>query len=733
MWSKMAGTWTDATKAIFGPPAKEPAHEMLIHQNTAEFTLTVGDFDNWVQEAYKKNEIVNRCLNMLINTVCEAPLEVIDADGEVIPNHPTQLLLQHINPHETQKQFLKRLLLYMYLGDIGFVEKVFTRGGKVTELGLLRPDKVKVTADDKIGVNNFIYEPGGEGKKFILDPRAVLMMQFIDPLNRLKGFSPLKALAMRIDTDNAHTQYTMAVLQNGGVPGSILKVSDFLDPAQATAMAKGFDQKTKDTKQGSTVVLHGGVEYESFGNSFRDLEAKELSKVDEAKILSGLGIPLPVFGGVSGTDTSTYDNMRTAFKIFWRQTVIPMQGMIEDYFNGDVDLLPPSDRLKGISIKFNLKNVEALKEDQDLLSERARLDFQSGLITINEARRAGGYDALPDGDELRSFGFDLPAESDEVKEEITKSEEPDVHTNDCACEHKEEYVAAEEEEDEEELEDEGPSKEDIALMQRNLNDFKIATKRMKLADKGAFSVFSLARKHLTKHIADIQAVIGTKATDKNELMTKQTDQKTLEQALLQLEGEWAVELASDSLDTIGKLVSDSAEEAAVSLGSSFSIEDEAVQQAIRTQQFKFGNGVARTSSKEIRKVILSSFEEGKSLKELRKDIQKLGDQFNKVRATTIARTETVRAANQGARTGYKSAGVTKLRYTAVLDGNTSEICDHLNGKIVGIDETFLSGEEGFTLSNGRPMDLSYDDGVPNPPAHPNCRSTIIPEFDNGGF
>jgi SPP1 gp7 family putative phage head morphogenesis protein len=124
----------------------------------------------------------------------------------------------------------------------------------------------------------------------------------------------------------------------------------------------------------------------------------------------------------------------------------------------------------------------------------------------------------------------------------------------------------------------------------------------------------------------------------------------------------------------------------------------------------------------------SAFEEGKSLKELRKDIQQLGDQFNQVRAEAIARTETVRAANQGARLGYRQAGVEKLRYSAVLDSATSEICQHLNGKVVSINEGFWE-EDSFTLESGKRLDLSYDNGVPEPPAHPNCRSTIIPVFE----
>lgn len=724
--------FTDGIKAIFGPPAKDPAHALVVNQNLAQFVLTSGDFEEWTTEAYKKNEVVNRCLNLIINTLCEGSLGVYDSEGALLDTHPTHQILQHINPRETQKQFLRRLMLYMYLGDVGFIEKVFNRRGQLTELGLLRPDKVSIMTNSKYGVVRFKYTPSSEADAIELMPKEVLMMPFQDPVSRYSGFSPLKALAMRIDTDNEQTNHVMSVLQNGGVPGSILSVSDVLDTEQARALAMSFDQKTSGKQKGSTIVLHGGVEYENFGTSFKDLEAKELTKINEAKILAGLGVPLPVFGGPSGTDSSTYDNMRTALKIFWTQTVIPLQTMIEDFLNSDLDFISNADRVKGIRIKFNRTEVEALKEDQDMLSNRARLDYSGGIITLNEARVAGGYEPIPEGDMFYSPfpSFDLPT-SEETrssaildKSAATPSLLEDDHGG-CGCCHKDEPLMAGE------LGDQTVNEAiENQKLKKRLYEFEIATKRMKLADAFVFDLFKLARKHLTKHIADVQNLIGEKDVDADDLVTKQIDKSRIEQGLLDLKQAWLVSLTADSLKTVPKLMEAAAEQASLSVGSSFSMESAAVREVIAAQQFKFARGISDTSADQIRKVLLDSFAEGKSVKELRKDIQKLGDHFTQNRAATIARTETVRAANQGAKLGYREAGVTKLRYSAVLDGNTTEICEHLDGKIVGIDEKFFS-ETSFTLSNGKVMDLGYDQGVPEPPAHPNCRSTIIPEIDDG--
>jgi len=64
---------------------------------------------------------------------------------------------------------------------------------------------------------------------------------------------------------------------------------------------------------------------------------------------------------------------------------------------------------------------------------------------------------------------------------------------------------------------------------------------------------------------------------------------------------------------------------------------------------------------------------------------------------TVAREETV-----------KSLGYTHIIWVSVLDGRTSKICAARDGWIMPVDEG------------------------PRPPAHPNCRSTIIPQLDDMG-
>jgi len=72
------------------------------------------------------------------------------------------------------------------------------------------------------------------------------------------------------------------------------------------------------------------------------------------------------------------------------------------------------------------------------------------------------------------------------------------------------------------------------------------------------------------------------------------------------------------------------------------------------------------------------------------------------RTLLVARTETTKLSAIGAQNHFQAGGVEKYQWVSTLGPRTSDICQRLHGKI-------------FTVGKG-----------PLPPAHINCRSSIIP-------
>ena len=96
-------------------------------------------------------------------------------------------------------------------------------------------------------------------------------------------------------------------------------------------------------------------------------------------------------------------------------------------------------------------------------------------------------------------------------------------------------------------------------------------------------------------------------------------------------------------------------------------------------------------------------------KKIANDVQKVMDTSIE-RARMIARTEMVRAQNMGHIDAARQTGLKLMKkWDAHLDKRTSPICRALDGKEVPMDSKFVYQGQEFDA----------------PPAHPNCRSTLL--------
>ena len=94
----------------------------------------------------------------------------------------------------------------------------------------------------------------------------------------------------------------------------------------------------------------------------------------------------------------------------------------------------------------------------------------------------------------------------------------------------------------------------------------------------------------------------------------------------------------------------------------------------------------------------------------------LAGKLLKRRATVIARTESIRAANEGQRIFWQQAvrdglltGLELREWIITPDDRLCEICEPMGGQRVGLNDPFETGDGGLVM---------------NPPAHPDCRCAV---------
>ena len=135
-------------------------------------------------------------------------------------------------------------------------------------------------------------------------------------------------------------------------------------------------------------------------------------------------------------------------------------------------------------------------------------------------------------------------------------------------------------------------------------------------------------------------------------------------------------------------------------------------------------GITDESSKQITRLLSDGLLQGKKQSEVLREMVGTVDNVGIVRASTMARTEVMRAVNAASRTKYGNIGIERLEAVEAQDERT---CD--NWEITVGDRTFVGcrdesegGINGaiFTLDEAAEVDAQ---------AHPNCRRCWVPRIE----
>lgn len=142
--------------------------------------------------------------------------------------------------------------------------------------------------------------------------------------------------------------------------------------------------------------------------------------------------------------------------------------------------------------------------------------------------------------------------------------------------------------------------------------------------------------------------------------------------------------------------------------------------------------VADDAVEAVREEMTRGFAEGVNPRAMARNITDRVDSIGKHQATVLARTETINAHSEGIVTTLEDsnvrAGVTvRSEWLDTDDDRTCPICNSLGGRVYETNEVRTATFE-YEASEDEPPSLSGTYPV-MPPAHPQCRCTLVPSFE----
>lgn len=354
--------------------------------------------DRAITDGYQREPAVFRGIHALAVAIASLPVVLRENDpwhGKIIDTTEDpllQMLNRHANPLEFGFAFRYRLVTQLMLVERGVaVERLKSKSGKLLGLHLLPPDitvpippTLKQLAEnpDQLIDHWEVRVPGFPTQS--IPTEDVCWIRWPHPTDVYAGVTPIRPLALSIDTSYAARLYNRRFLAKDGRPGGIVTIAGGITREEKIELQRrlsGIDNV------GETTVLGADdVNYVDLAARPRDMAYKDLRPAMKEEIYEGIGTPESVAGNASGR---TFANADAEKENWYVNEVMPTGGLVAQALSiwtsgGDIDEV----------LGYDTSQVAVL---QRFDRERGQYHLQEGLsgaITRSEYRILTGREPL---------------------------------------------------------------------------------------------------------------------------------------------------------------------------------------------------------------------------------------------------------------------------------------------------------------------------------------------------
>ena len=186
---------------------------------------------------------------------------------------------------------------------------------------------------------------------------------------------------------------------------------------------------------------------------------------------------------------------------------------------------------------------------------------------------------------------------------------------------------------------------------------------------------------------------------------------------VQLSGPWEANASAELKAWMAKV----AEETGIELD--FQLVNPKIAEYVRRRAADKVRGLGKvgdTTRDQLRSALAEGIDAGEGIADLARRVKDVFEDAQGYRATTIARTETTRAAGWGNVEAFRQGGITHKEWVSTRDSKTRDEHMEMDGQVAGIDDD-------FTAPGGQTADAPGD--FDDPELDCNCRCTVVASDD----
>ncbi len=341
-------------------------------------------------EYYARSALVYSAIKLRQDAIAAVPLRVYAphprhdrsraAHQPVPDSHPAQKLLDYPNPFWTRGDLWRATETYLGLWGVAYWGIERDDLGRPIELWPLRSDRVRVVPHPDHYLEGFVYV--GKGRQLVpYAPDDIVWIRYFNPLDEHAGLSPIAPLRLSADMGLDALRAGRASIANDSAPALVVETVDTPTDEEVREFYKRWETRFKGPKNARRpVLLGGGMKASGLGFSPKDMEYVQTLRWSLEDVSRVYGIPKPMLGDV---ERITYSNYRTARRVFWEDTILPHLAFYQEAVNRMLRSNFPAD---GLSAKFDLTGITALRDSENDRAKRRKTYVDAGIMTPNEIR-----------------------------------------------------------------------------------------------------------------------------------------------------------------------------------------------------------------------------------------------------------------------------------------------------------------------------------------------------------
>lgn len=641
--------------------------------------------------------------DLIANKISSQPLEIVSLEVEdgketFQPNaeHPLNLIIEQPNPWQDYHSWMYNTVVE----DTQMGNAIIWWSKQAGQLITLPADNIDIQFNTKREIDFYqmstLEEMSGDNQAAMrFKPDEIIHVRRPNPNSLLWGLSPYVPGGASLLFNRYSQDYLNAFYLKQALPGMALALDRHVNEDVALRQLRSFEVAHSGRKNmRRTLILPKGVSAQALTHSLADQKLTEMIDKNRETIMGLLKVPKHELSLQEAGSLGSEEH-KIALRNFWEATLIPITRRIE----GSLNKFFAKELGENNLFRFNLDNVEALKDDLKKKAETAQAMLQAGL-SVNEVRtniwEVDGSSA-PGADDpyilvqssspvAQPQTFTLPTKHIEAPSKKINPAQADEFRN---------------------------------LVQKQLQDQEAGT----IATYSS-SLIEILMEMVGKGIEVIDAE-DAKTKGLKALPAKRILAKKIEQALDDLEEQWFeenVNFLSSSVD-VGydlelQLVFDQQNQSEIA--ALRARDEEKRRVTLEARALDSFAEVSKTTTEKIMREVTKASDDGLSIDDLIGNIlDTVADpEITARRAETIARTETLTAVSIGQAAAVENAkevipGLQKVWLT-VGDNRVRSSHSGLDGDIVDADAKFSNGLR-------HPRDIKAND----PSEVINCRCTLM--------